>query len=400
MKVAHVQVYEVMIRLRASWWTQLTWPFPDECVSSWAHRNGVDIDFPEPGEERDFGKLKLELSTTSNEMRRELRRAAVAPDAWVLCPRYRTLLCPRCMVGDWASTRYPYLRRAWAVGWRTCCPKHGALVDSRTPSVSLSLSRALAHDWWEGKWLQIWKLQGGRRVYLLELAVHDDRRAIHLEDALSRVHGEGANWNAFGGDAVALRRAYIAIVMALLNQFAPCGEAVNGGREAMEEFECLPNPMRYAINVLAEAIISHWRQVPLPPADAQAFRTDLLAHAIGWGRTPLPCVNADHVLLHPPHPAPTSAALRACAKRMRVDRPIIAQERTGFTRREAAAVGLMSSAFELVAQMCDDGRGGRMDQEGKLSPRPDARPLSTIDQAVLDTYGVELPPWTPRALPA
>jgi hypothetical protein len=118
-------------------------------------------------------------------------------------------------------------------------------------------------------------------VVVLDLDLHGDHRAIHLETALDEEKQDGA-WSPNGLDASSLRDAYRTIVTDLISQFhmdyGPPTEGMPNG-----EFNRQLNPNRFAINAMAEAILSEWTNTPLPKS-ALRQSTGLLVRAIGWGK--------------------------------------------------------------------------------------------------------------------
>lgn len=234
---------------------------PDETVSSWVARHPfIELSSDDREyRERDFGALTLDLPGAGEPLMNALRRAAAPPDAWLLRPDQRTLVCARCQAVDWSFGTPCYQRRAWCVAWRTCCALHGMLFDtelSRAPTWSKLL---LSSSWSGAEVALMHKRPFGA---MLALGLHGDRRAIHLEAALDEENRQAA-WFPKGLTDQSLRDLYQTIVTDLLAQFylrrdGPLEERPNSG------FNRSLNPNRFSINVLAEAILSEWTQTPLP----------------------------------------------------------------------------------------------------------------------------------------
>lgn len=374
---------------------------PDERLSCWIARNPVSVEPRDEEREQDYGELELKLPSA---LKTGLQHAAIAPDAWMLRPQDRTLYCPQCMAGDWAMGRPTYWRRSWTVAWRTCCPCHGMLLDTYRRDARVTFVATLMHRGWQGRELGIWSFGRGRKLYL-DLAIGKDHRAVHLERALEV--GECAQrdgWFPAGFDGLSLRHAYAAIVRALLEQFYfghvdddPEQEATDvATTRQLGAFLWLPNPIRYAINVLAEAVVADWSDTPLPDV-ARAFRTRLLLHAIGWSREPLPPAAADYVRLCPYIPAPHPRRLANCARHFaQADGQVLLANhpasRQGFTRRQAEAIGANTASFDRLHQLTALGRLGWFEpRRGILQPRVGAVPLSRDEfQGLSD---LRLPAW-------
>lgn len=250
---------------------------PDETVSSWVGRHCFLQLTSDDMDERSFGTLEVDLPAAPRSLLSDLRNAAKPPDAWMLWPWQRTLHCARCLAEDWVSGLPPYERRAWAVAWRTCCPRHGMLFEAERNPVPTWPS-VLTAPFWSGDEIAI--VPKCRFSAVPRLGLHGDRRAIHLESALAKGKRRTA-WFPQGFDGASLRTVYQAIVTDLLGQFSM---ETDGTPEEIpnKEFNRQRNANRFAVNALVEAILSKWTDTPLPDC-ASAQRTDLLVRAIGWG---------------------------------------------------------------------------------------------------------------------
>lgn len=258
--------------------------YADETAASWVNRHPDVCLSSDSEKECTFGQLTIDLPEFPSKLQRQLQRAAQPPDAWLLQPHQRTLVCARCLAEDYVQGLPSYDRRVWCVAWRTCCPRHGLLFDTdngETPPRWISLFDGSR---WVGQNLSI--VHTRPRKTLLTFSLGADHRAIHLEAA---IEGRGrGTWFPKGLNNAALRATYRDIVSDLLHQF-------DLARDDPENH--LPNPgfnralngNRFAINVLAEAILSVWTNTPLPTC-ASKLRTPLLVRAIGWseGRPPTP----------------------------------------------------------------------------------------------------------------
>ena len=249
---------------------------PDETLSSWAHRHQFVRLTSDDEKERDFGTLNIDLPGAQRSLLRDLRHAATAPDAWLLRPHQRTLQCVKCLAEDRVLGLPFFERRAWSVAWRTCCPRHGMLFDSDRNTMPGWQSCLSAPDW-SGCVIAI--VLKGRVV--LELDLYGGHRAIHLESALADAKQEAA-WFPQGLDASSLRDAYQTIVTDLIAQFDLERDEVPTDLPD-GEFNRQLNPHRFAVNAMAEAILSEWTNTPLPEC-AWAQSTNLLVRAIGWGQ--------------------------------------------------------------------------------------------------------------------
>ena len=271
---------------------------PDETVSSWVGRHDFlrfIFDDSDDSHEKDFGTLDVDMPTIPQRLLRDLHRAAEMPDAWILRPWERTLRCPRCVAEDWARGLPFYKRRAWAVGWRTCCQRHGRLFDIAQDPMP-EWPRLLTIPFWSGDAISVKRRSRFDDDLVYDL--HSDRRAIHLEGALAEGMHRAA-WFPRGLDDKSLRVVYQAMVTDLLRQFGMSRRRVPQ-EMARERFNCEFNSNRFTLNVLAEAILSKWTNTPLPDC-VSAQRTDLLVRAIGWGEERPTPVQSDQVLFRGPY---------------------------------------------------------------------------------------------------
>lgn len=266
----------------------------DETVASWARRQrGVALRSDSEYEDT-FGQLTIDLPELPQTLRHELLHAAQPPDEWLLRPHQRTLQCPRCLAEDWAQGVPAYDRRAWCVAWRACCLCHGALFDTDRREKPPGWAQLLEGRRWDSGGICIAPAKGYR--VLLYLSLGADRRAIHLEAALAG--RRSGTWFPNGMTQDSLRAIYREIVSDLLSQFYLDRSGPEEQRPS-PGFNRAHNSTRFAINVLAEAILSEWTNTPLPMS-ALALRTPLLVRAIGWGTERPPHVMDGQVLLRGP----------------------------------------------------------------------------------------------------
>ena len=268
-----LRVHPVYRREGASGYLPL---LPDETISSWARRHpGIQLSSEDNNEDA-FGDLAIHLPAVPRALRQQLRRAAEPPDDWLLKTHQRTIKCARCVAEDWARGVPPYERRAWSVAWRTCCRLHGPMFDTNGRWPLPDWGDQLGRPRWNGRYLAIMV----KRVPLpvLDFSLGNDRRAIHLESALEgRCPGA---WYPNGMTASSLREIYGRIVSALLAQFYLPKDGLED-EHPNPGFNRAINANRFAVNVMAEAILSVWTHTPLP-AQVLAQRTHLLVRAIGW----------------------------------------------------------------------------------------------------------------------
>ncbi len=265
----------------------------DETLASWARRQPGVLMHSDSPSENTFGRLDINLPGISHTLRRELHRAAKAPDDWLLQPYQRTLSCPLCMAEDWAQGVPSYIRRSWCVAWRTCCSRHGVLFDSyKRPSPAWY--RLLVGPRWSGGELRI--ILRSPAWSPVKFSLGSDHRAVHLEAALAG--RRPGFWFPKGMNQASLRTIYREIISDLLDQVFL---AYDGPEDQLPHpsFNHQNNDNRFAINVLAEAILSEWTNTPLPTS-AMAQRTSLLVRAIGWGERKPPFVRAGQVLFRGP----------------------------------------------------------------------------------------------------
>jgi len=366
---------------------------PDETLSSWADRHQFIRLTSDDPKERNFGTLDVDLPGAQRSLLRALRHSAAAPDAWLLPPHQRTLHCVRCLAEDWALGLPSFERRAWSVAWRTCCQRHGVLFDSDRKPVP-GWRSVLGAPNWSGEEISIY-LRGGLGV-VLALDLHRDRRAIHLESALANGKRKGA-WFPNGLDTSSLRDAYRAIVTDLIAQFfmdsdeAP--ESLPNG-----DFNRHQNPNRFAVNVLAEAILSEWTNTPLPGC-ASAQSTNLLVRAIGWGQERPTKLRCGQVLFRGPSARRRDLThyekLIGAAQYRRLAHPA-AQDHWGyFTLPEARRLGVdigchlrwLADQTRQGQFLAFDARGGRLTENPAL---PEALRLQPED---VEPYKLLLPAW-------
>jgi len=145
---------------------------------------------------------------------------------------------------------------------------------------------------WSGQTLAIIPKQGGE--VLLYLSLFSDLRAIYLEGALAGQPCEA--WFPAGMTQTTLRETYREIVSDLTAMFLTQDGVEDQHLNAA--FNRAKNNNRFAINVLAEAVLSEWTSTPLPMV--LALRTSLLARAIGWGSRRPNRMRAGQVLLRGP----------------------------------------------------------------------------------------------------
>ncbi len=289
--------------------------FRDETLSSWWNRT-QDSDLPPKARDPDYGRVPIAAAVQHGLPEKAAVKAGAAPDAWLLPPELRTRFCQVCLFQDWAKGRPPYMRRAWTVAWRTCCPLHSELFDS---SDQISFIDALTSFR-----PSILRLKTGRKV-AAAINIFGDRRAIHLEQALASplARSGPANWFPKGFGVSSLRRAYAAIIRALLEQFGMdfagldsdssialfrrpsrnqlahlfggvyeifperkqlhAGRARDGvtARVPLGRFTELDLYTQHVLNVFAEAIISEWSSSPLP-ASASGIRTRAIVRYLRW----------------------------------------------------------------------------------------------------------------------
>ena len=184
-----------------------------------------------------------------------------------------------------------------------------------------------------------WQRWSGSRRFALKLQLHGDRRAIHLETALADDAGTSV-WFPRGLDKASLRVAYQEIIEELIHQFHLEYDGRSEEQPAVT-FGQLLNQYRFALNVLAEAILSRWTETPLP-ACASAQRTDLIVRAIGWGESHPAKVGHGQVLFR--------AQVRRTLDRPRHGTAFSLAHRgnvAGFTTRDDYAYFALSEARQL-----------------------------------------------------
>ncbi|HEY1138457.1 MAG TPA: hypothetical protein VGE64_13335 [Xanthomonadaceae bacterium] len=365
---------------------------PDETLASWARRHGhIELTSDSP-DEYSFGRLIIDLPSVPLALQRQLQRAVQPPDAWLLREDQRRLVCARCLAEDWSQGIPSYERRAWCVAWRTCCSRHGPFFDRRSPVPLPSWVLLLEGPRWAGREADI--ILKKPFLVLLSFNLGADRRAIHLEAALAG--GRRSEWFPKGLTKTSLREIYSQIVSDLLGQFH---------LERRESTEQLPNPgfnnvknsNRFAINVLAEAILSVWTDTPLPTS-ALALRTPLLVRAIGWGERRSPFSRRNQVLFPGPSKRKHSLAryaeyLRA-AKYARLTTPEDTSHCGYLTLPEARLIGLnVSGAVDQLTHMTK--RGQFMAFNARIGSLTENiyLPLQARVAPELPLNGVILPHW-------
>lgn len=364
----------------------------DETVVSWARRQpGVALRSDSEYEDT-FGQLTIDLPQFPHTLQQQLVRAAQPPDEWLLRPHQRTLQCPRCLAEDWAQGLPAYDRRDWCVAWRTCCLRHGALFDTDRRATPPGWVRLLEGRSWHSRALGIAPDRGYR--VLLYLSLGADRRAIHLEAALAgRRRG---TWFPNGMTQDSLRAIYREIVSDLLSQF--CLDC-RGPEEQRPSpgFNRAHNSIRFAINVLAEAILSEWTNTPLPTS-ALALRTSLLVRAIGWGTERPPHLMDGQVLLRGPserrHPLGNYASLLRQEDFARLARPAASRQVGYLTLPEARLLGLScSDTVTALAQLTTlgqflafDARRGRLVENRYLPAQARLAPEQAPERVLLPAW--------------
>lgn len=340
----------------------------DETVASWAKRLGINL-CSDSKEEDTFGHLTIDLPKLPSKLRDQLQRAAQPPDDWLLPWSHRTLQCPRCIAEDWSQGVPAYHRRAWCVAWRTCCPRHGLMSQLGSDIAPPRWEGLVGSQRWTGQDLSI--VQSWPR-WVHEFSLGSDHRAVHLEAALAGRRDDA--WFPKGMTQTALRAIYRQIVSDLLVQNYL---ALNGPEDQ------LPHPgfiheqigNRFAINVLAEAILSEWTNTPLPTS-ALANRTSLLVRAIGWGEGHPPFVRPGQVLFR--GPIERWCTLERYAALLRPeDYAQLAQPTNGYhvgylTLPEARLLGLpLRKTVMFLAQMVAQGQFLAFDaRRGRLVENP------------------------------
>jgi hypothetical protein len=285
--------------------------FFDESLTSWKLRNHSlwrAMEFRALSfRDGDFGQLRLKEPIISAQLFLQLQKAAEVPDPWLLLP-WNKQCCPRCWTEDLVSGQIPYARRSWRIAWHTCCPHHGSYVpvDRGTEGFFRSpLQYPLPPRWNKP---DVIHFEAQRNMWTHEVLGRDlhikvtGRRGLHIERALE---GKAHNlrWYPNGIEPTLLRPTYAALVKALMRQFSldvhfvlhrfyPASRQRRPNRfkadvwRALGLFYHLSPSTRFAVNVLAEAILSTVTDSPLP-GDAGAHRqTQSLVRAINWDQGP------------------------------------------------------------------------------------------------------------------
>jgi len=388
--------------------SHLSGMLPDETISSWIHRNEEYVcvvarpgSGPRVFEEHDFGKLRLDLPAASHTLLAQLQEAALPPARRVLPPHKRLRFCERCLIEDWASGRPEYNRRSWCVSWRTCCPQHG-LLTSR-PSRP-SLASALGYSFFSfllpsfppnsAEWIS---LNAEKWFHTLYLSVANDKRAMHLEQALCYRGGSPRpTWWPRGFSPNKLFAAYIAI----LKELVPWEIPADADTEAtMDAFGSMRSGERLTANVFAEAILSSWSHTPLPREAGPNMRTELLVRLLGWSIAPPQIRCPDQLLLLLECPTElTDDGKRRCAKYFYKSVQTSAEQSAAriaaFNKVEAQALGLDARDIRIVGALADAGRLGRFDaKRWTLRRSKNAIPLSFIELDVLNRARIRMPEW-------
>lgn len=260
--------------------TELPCVLPDETLSSWCLRARVKEHLRGPsrwwGSDPDFGVVEVPRSLERFE--KILLHAAIAPCPRVIPACWRTLICPHCLIGD-ASEGIPfYRRRAWAIGWRTTCAKHGQQLHDLDVRYTLSsLASLLASRRYGRRCASVhFMLRRARTGQRTGYWFRCEPRAGCLEAALDADPAESVDWRPLGYTAVQLERLYWSLAFSLCRQFQ---SYFDGG--LTKRFLRAPNACRHMVNVCAEAVIARWTSSPLPRSNS-AHRTDVIAQMAGY----------------------------------------------------------------------------------------------------------------------
>lgn len=283
--------------------------YEDETVGSWmrrvraVHREAglasahLESPLTDPADP-DFGALAPWTDALPRSLRRHLRHAAELPSRYVAPPERRTQFCIWCQRNDLLEGREPYRRRVWSIEWVSTCARHGPLSvtllgePSNPWDVFVSEPQNKRHCVIEGSPGR--DLKGTRGVFF----IGTDVRAIWLETALLASNG-GAAWRPNGLSQRALASLYSHVLLGLIRQYqvAPAnGEwprDLGGYTGPLGPMGRLWMRTRYALNVIAEAVISVWTRSPLPTTHASDARTRAVVQWAGWypwrqGREPEP----------------------------------------------------------------------------------------------------------------
>lgn len=366
---------------------------PDETLSSWSQRHQFVRLTSNDREERDFGTLQVDLPGAQQSLLRELCHAATAPDAWLLRRHQRTLHCVKCLAEDKVLGLPPFERRAWAVAWRTCCPRHGMLFDSGKKKMP-SWESCLSAPGWSGDEIAI--VLNRPFGVVLAFNLHGDHRAIHLETALADAD-QGAVWFPQGLDASSLREAYQRIVTDLIEQFymqrsAAPTDLPNG------EFNGQLNPNRFAVNAMAEAILSEWTNTPLPEC-ARAQNTSLLVRAIGWGQGRPTILRRGQVLFRGPVERRCElthyGTLLGLSQYQNLSNPTACEHWGYFTLPEARRLNLDTAvALQWLVDLTHRGQFLAFDAKGGcLTENPALPERSRLRQEDAESYKLLMPSW-------
>lgn len=287
----------------------------DESISSWRLRHPFIIPtvrMPLGVHDKDFGPLQLKRSNIPASVIAHLRKAAKAPDSWLLMPGKCRQFCPRCLAEDLVSGQTPYARRAWRIAWHTCCQQHGlydlecnvATLNGLETAIRFPLMGILHPKWNAPAELHFEArcstAEGrGQQVTTFRMPLVG-RRAVHLENALSRyTFSNNRQWHPRGLNASALREVYAAIAKILVKQFSiGLLPSIWGVIDITRQHDpkrfnsvawkhlgmfCRLTPKdRFSINVMVEAILSTWTESPLPDEAGAHTYTEQLVKAVGW----------------------------------------------------------------------------------------------------------------------
>jgi hypothetical protein len=230
----------------------------------------------------------------------------------------------------------------------------------------------------------------------LSIGLYGDRRAIHLEEALA-TGPRRAVWFPKGLGASSLRWIYPEIVNDLMNEFY-----LQFDRGTVElpdpRFNDKLNSYRFAVNAMAEAILSVWTNTPLPDC-ASAQRTHLIVRAIGWGDNRPAAIRRGQVLFSSPYErtcdlSPYKAMLRP-RQYQKLSNPTKRKHRGYFTLSEARQLGFnVASALHWLSDLTRKGqflafhaKSGRLSENVAL---PEGLRLQPADA---EHYRLVLPEW-------
>lgn len=390
---------------------------PDETLSSWVARQPGRVYETSDSRSRDldFDKVELDLPTASANLKAKLRRAATRPDPWMLPREWRTRYCPECRVVDWATGNPKYLRRSWAVAWRTCCPKHGPLVDCDRSHPEVPLREVLDHRAW-----------GSLVIFLnrhcepyARINITGERRAVHLESALATSEATSGytKWFPRGLTCASLMSTYCALITALMDQLevVPWRQSVASESSASNDdplvaFGRLPAIRQFGINVCVEAILAEWSKTPLPAKHALARRTELIVRVLGWGCRGASSRHPDAVLFGVPRQCimPTFGILKTSFGNANECTSVPGEPRATdslliwLTKQDADLLGWgwqCRSEASVIAHLARAGRLGSYDERhGRLKRTLYPIPMSEVEIDAINSRSLRLPSWCEREL--